>query len=164
MGNDSLNGKNVNGVKWNKVKKIDGGASKNGDKKSDKKEEQEIKYKRIIAGLLTVIFLMLLVFLGNRYILRKAATEVSVFSKIEDMADSVLVEEESRKAVPITVNINTAGKLELMQLKGIGEKKAEEIIEYRNNNGNFASIEQLKDVNGIGEKVFNEIKDFVVIS
>lgn len=55
------------------------------------------------------------------------------------------------------VNINTATKEELMSLKGIGEAKAEAIIEYRKNN-KFKSIEDLKNVHGIGDKSFNDLK------
>ena len=51
------------------------------------------------------------------------------------------------------VNINTATKKELMMLPGIGESKAEAIIEYRKAN-KFKTIEDLKNVKGIGEKRF----------
>ena len=50
-----------------------------------------------------------------------------------------------------------------MTLKGIGNAKAKNIIEYRKNNGNFKSIEDLLKVNGIGEKLFKEIKDFIKV-
>lgn len=56
------------------------------------------------------------------------------------------------------VNINTATKEELMSLKGIGEAKAKAIIEYRSKN-KFNSIEDLKNVPGIGEKRFEALKD-----
>lgn len=61
------------------------------------------------------------------------------------------------------ININTAVKEELMILNGIGEKKAEAIIEYRINNGDFDNIQQLKDVNGISENLFNKIEQFLTI-
>ncbi len=61
------------------------------------------------------------------------------------------------------ISINNASKEELMTLSGIGESKASDIISYRNLNGGFKSIEDLKNVNGIGEATFNKIRDFIKI-
>lgn len=60
------------------------------------------------------------------------------------------------------VNLNTASKEELQSLKGIGEAKAEAILEYRKEQ-NFTSIEDIKKVKGIGEKTFEEIKDSISV-
>ena len=57
------------------------------------------------------------------------------------------------------VNINTANSTELQTLKGIGPKMAERIIEYRQNNGSFKSIEEIKNVRGIGDKTFEKLKN-----
>ncbi|MFL2099394.1 helix-hairpin-helix domain-containing protein [Desemzia sp. FAM 23991] len=62
-----------------------------------------------------------------------------------------------------TVNINTADAVELQTLNGIGEKKAEKIIQYREENGSFQSTDELKNVSGIGDKTFEALKDFVVV-
>jgi len=59
------------------------------------------------------------------------------------------------------ININIASKDELMTLTGIGESKADKIIEYRNNN-KFNSVEDIKNISGIGESIFNKIKDNIV--
>lgn len=61
------------------------------------------------------------------------------------------------------VNLNTAGKEELMTLTGIGEKKAEAIIQYRDVSGGFGSIEELMQVEGIKEGTFEKIKEDIVI-
>lgn len=61
------------------------------------------------------------------------------------------------------VNINTASIEELITLDGIGASKAQSIIEYRKNNGGFKSIEELKNVSGIGESVYLKIKDKITI-
>ncbi|MDO5014924.1 MAG: helix-hairpin-helix domain-containing protein [Clostridia bacterium] len=56
------------------------------------------------------------------------------------------------------ININKAGKEELLTIKYIGEKKAEAIIKYRKENGDFNSIDEIKEVPGIGEKIYQKIK------
>lgn len=61
------------------------------------------------------------------------------------------------------VSINTATKEQLMNLNGIGESKANDIIAYRNQNGLFKSIEDIKKVSGIGDKLFDKIKDNITI-
>ncbi|MEG1441824.1 MAG: helix-hairpin-helix domain-containing protein [Oscillospiraceae bacterium] len=61
------------------------------------------------------------------------------------------------------ININTATNEELCKIDGIGEKFAQRIIDKRNELGGFTSIEQLKDVKGIGEKTFEKIKPQVVL-
>lgn len=63
----------------------------------------------------------------------------------------------------LLVNINTADIDVLCLLNGIGEKKAQAIIEYRNKNGNFSSIEEINQVSGIGEATFEKIKDYICI-
>lgn len=62
------------------------------------------------------------------------------------------------------VNINTSDENELMTLSGIGPSKAKAIIFYREENGMFQSIEQLKEVSGIGDQTFEAIKDFISIN
>ncbi len=61
------------------------------------------------------------------------------------------------------ININTATSSELQKLDGIGEVKAEAIIEYRNKYGKFKTIEDIKKVSGIGDKTFEKIKDKITV-
>ncbi len=61
------------------------------------------------------------------------------------------------------VNINTASEEELTGLSGIGQKKARAIVEYRNQNGAFSSIDEIKNVNGIGNALYEKIKDSICI-
>ncbi len=61
------------------------------------------------------------------------------------------------------LSINTATKEELMTLPSIGEAKADAIISYRQTNGNFNLIEDIKKVSGIGDSVFEKIKDYIVL-
>ena len=57
-----------------------------------------------------------------------------------------------------TVNLNTASKDELVALPGIGPAKAQAIIDYRKSHGAFKSVEELKDVKGIGAKRYEKLK------
>lgn len=61
------------------------------------------------------------------------------------------------------VNINTADAEKLATLKGIGAALAQRIIEYREQNGGFKSVDELKNVRGIGEKKFAAFKDKITI-
>lgn len=61
------------------------------------------------------------------------------------------------------LNINQADLTQLQQLSGIGEKKAQAIIDYRNENGSFKTIEDLAKVTGIGEKTVEKLRDSITI-
>lgn len=61
------------------------------------------------------------------------------------------------------VNINRASKEELMTLSGIGESRAEAILQYRTEHGTFASIEDLKNVSGIKDGIYEKIKDKITV-
>jgi competence protein ComEA len=61
------------------------------------------------------------------------------------------------------ININKANSSELQKIPGIGPKAAEKIIEYRENNGRFFTIEDLKNISGIGEKTFEKMKSHITV-
>jgi competence protein ComEA len=61
------------------------------------------------------------------------------------------------------ININTATADELIQLEGIGSVKSGNIIEFREQQGPFRSIEDLKKVPGIGQKTFDKNKDRIIV-
>ena len=61
------------------------------------------------------------------------------------------------------VNLNTADKEELMTLTGIGEARAEAILQYREDYGPFAHIEEIMNISGIKEKAFEKIKDYITV-
>ncbi|WP_145471175.1 helix-hairpin-helix domain-containing protein [Staphylococcus pettenkoferi] len=69
----------------------------------------------------------------------------------------------SNSSVDKQVNINTATESELQSIPGIGPSKAKSIIEYRDTNGAFDSVEKIKEVNGIGEKTFDKLKDYLTV-
>ncbi|WP_052427401.1 helix-hairpin-helix domain-containing protein [Neobacillus niacini] len=61
------------------------------------------------------------------------------------------------------MNLNKADESELQRLSGIGPSKAAAIIEYRETNGPFKSIEDLKNISGIGDKTFEKLKDLISV-
>lgn len=61
------------------------------------------------------------------------------------------------------ININTADEKELQQIKGIGPALAGRIIDYRENNGAFKSIDEIKKVRGIGDKTFEKMRDQITV-
>jgi len=61
------------------------------------------------------------------------------------------------------VNINKATVAELQNIKGIGQKYAERIVEYRDANGAFKKIEDITNVKGIGPKKFESIKNLITV-
>lgn len=89
----------------------------------------------------------------------------------EDIEDEVIsenigeniVEENNETSKGNIVNINKATESELQELPGIGSSLASKIIEYRNQNGKFNNIEDIKNVNGIGESKYSSIKDLIKV-
>lgn len=96
-------------------------------------------------------------------IITSSTPEVQVTAKIynDSQVTSSVVSEEPMKDEPIS--INTADLELLITLDGIGEKKAQAIIDYREQNGLFSNIEEIMQVKGIGEKIFESIKDDIKV-
>lgn len=69
----------------------------------------------------------------------------------------------SSAADEVRVNINTADSVTLQTIPGIGPSKAERIIEYRNTQGRFQSIDDIKNISGIGDKTFESIKKYITV-
>lgn len=86
-----------------------------------------------------------------------------------DQAEAIVNEEQSAAASDggendnTKINLNSATKEQLTQLNGIGDKKADQIIAYRQQNGNFKSPEDLKNVSGIGEKTYASLADQITV-
>ncbi|MDF8329744.1 ComEA family DNA-binding protein [Aeromonas salmonicida] len=73
-------------------------------------------------------------------------------------ATTVTTAKESGK-----VNLNTASINELTALKGIGEKKAQAIVDFREKQGKFTTVEQLVDVSGIGPATLEANRDMIIV-
>ena len=82
-----------------------------------------------------------------------------VGEEAEEISAGVTSKEEAKEG---KVNINTATVEELKTLKGVGDKKAEAIIEYRKKNGSFKTKEDLMKVRGIGKKLFESFEERIV--
>lgn len=76
--------------------------------------------------------------------------------------DACLNQNNTNNSITGKININSASKEELESIPNIGSSKADKIIEYRNNN-EFTSIEDIKNVSGIGESLYEKIKDYIEI-
>ncbi|SDC23778.1 ComEA family DNA-binding protein [Acinetobacter boissieri] len=82
---------------------------------------------------------------------------------------SVYVKQPTQSVIKVVnqvqdkVAINQADLKKLQQLHGVGEKKAQAIIEYRKTHGPFKQLIELKNVSGIGEKFFEKNKDILVL-
>lgn len=79
----------------------------------------------------------------------------------ETAADPEYTEDEVSNGL---VNINTATAEQLQTLPGIGQAKANAIVAYRENNGNFSSIEDLRKVPGIKEGVFGQVQSLICVN
>lgn len=95
---------------------------------------------------------------------------MQVYIPSKDEAKEALNEEQSlgkdlsASQKEDAVNINKASKEELMTLPGIGESRADAVIACREEKGSFTSIEEIKNVTGIGDGIFSRIKDLITVN
>ena len=71
--------------------------------------------------------------------------------------------QQSVQDKPALLNINTASAEELESLSGIGPQMAQKIVQYREEHGNFTSVEALTEVKGLGEKTLEKLKPFISV-
>lgn len=103
---------------------------------------------------------MTIIIYSNEEILEKYKNEVCVCDCPDISNDACISDNNEDDEL---VNINTANIDELMDIKGIGRSKAKAIIEYRDKNGNFNSIDDIKNVDGIGDSLFEKIKMYIKV-
>ena len=90
--------------------------------------------------------------------------QIVVYSVEETANKMTLVSEnEAAQSDSGLVNINKASLAELTGISGIGENRAQAIIDYREKNGGFRSVEEIKNVDGIKDGLFSKIKDYITI-
>ena len=100
---------------------------------------------------------------GVKIIIPGKNTDIGENIVIQDAGNGIIIEETNKNESKDLININKATQVELEKLPGIGASIAGKIIEYRNENGNFSNIEEVKNVSGIGESKYRDIKDFISI-
>lgn len=97
------------------------------------------------------------------YIPNTSDDETEEIQNVSSESGKDVVEGEKKDLNKAKTNINTAAQTELEELPGIGTSTAYRIIQYRQENGKFSSIEDIKNVSGIGEAKFNQIKDLICV-
>lgn len=90
-------------------------------------------------------------------------TNISEVTTTSGIMESNKTEEKTERKGTIKVNINTATQTQLETLPGIGPSTAIKIMTYRKEKGKFSKIEEIKEVNGIGDSKYDKIKDFICI-
>lgn len=96
-----------------------------------------------------------LVYIANRNDISKEVKNIN--------SETSISQKQGKGVIDKKVNINSAALEELKTLNGIGDSKAKSIIEYREQIGGFKSIEDIKNVTGIGEKMYEKIKEQIEI-
>ncbi|EGO8273990.1 helix-hairpin-helix domain-containing protein [Enterococcus faecalis] len=84
----------------------------------------------------------------------------SVAQSLETLQESAPAQQNQEEKI----NLNTATEAELQTISGIGAKKAQEIIRFRDEQGPFKTVEELKNVPGIGEKTVERLKDMLTVT
>lgn len=99
----------------------------------------------------------------GHYIIPKEGEEIEVNNSNENVENNNNDGNNSTEGDNKKININGASKEELDSLPGVGEVTAQKILDYREENKEFKSIDEIKNVKGIGENKFNDLKDYICI-
>jgi comEA protein len=139
----------------------------------NEKNSEKVKERIGIILLVGIVFLAGVILIRDKEVPIKE-TNNSSFSSSEtensknnnssqQPANSKEVKSASTETKTGKININSASIEDLDTLPGIGEVTAQKIIDYRTKNGKFKTVEEIKEVNGIGEAKFNAIKNLISI-
>ncbi len=125
--------------------------------KANNKRDHNYRTARFRRDLGIFVFVLFLLYVANNYLVSLHHSKNIEYSISFSEIDSVAAE------YSLMVNINTADEEELIKLPGIGKNKAHAIIEYRTDNEGFSNIEEIMNVKGIGEKIFEQIKSNITV-
>lgn len=103
-----------------------------------------------------------LIYLAGGVTVHAKTDTLNLATKLSD-GSLIIIAREQNTNVKNKISINTASLNELMSLPGIGEAKARSIISYRNENGSFIILEDLMNVTGISENIFEQIKESICL-
>lgn len=120
-------------------------------------EKATLFFKNFLLIIIPIAIILLAMYVGQNYIRTHSDEKMRLLS-IETIPPN---EDETTK--PLLININTANAAELTYLPGIGEVKAKRIVEYREKHGSFKSVEEILNVNGIGDSTFENIKPYITV-
>lgn len=125
--------------------------------------------KRALDLLMAACLLVCLGFLGGRVSMMLEGPTLSLSQgaqlvRLPELAlETYQVEENDETPEELMVNINEAGEEKLCQLPQIGPARAKNILEYREKHGPFASIEEIRAVSGIGDGIFQQIREHITV-
>ena len=114
--------------------------------------------RSIILGVVLMLVILAAGFRFADYLYQDTASQQLQSSNIEP----AVINADDLDA-SLCLNINTASASELEQLSGIGEIKAQAIIDYRAHNGNFLTNEDIMDVDGIGPAIYEDISELISV-
>lgn len=126
----------------------------------------------LLVGLVLIIVCGISVIWWDKDHRSKVAGENSEITQLQKQNDELRAELSSAAPKAVSgasqnqgdkININTASAEELDKLPNIGPARAADIISYREQNGGFKSIEEIKNIKGIGDKYFEDMKDLITV-
>ena len=122
-----------------------------------------MKHTKILIGIVLILVISIPAFLYFIYtdkpLTKNTSSTINIENKETDTNDS----NNNSNSNNSKVNINTGGVEELKALPGVGDLLAQKIIDYREENGKFKTIDELKNVSGIGDKKFESMKEYVSV-
>ena len=131
---------------------------------SEFENKNRIKSEKILVSLAIFIFAVVVGY--NAFYVPNSSDVIEVSSITQDKGNSSsfgFKNDSETKVSDETININTASESELTKLHGIGSAMAKRIIEYRESYGGFTNTEEIKNVRGIGDKLFEKIRTNICV-